>query len=38
MRPDADPCAPGKPPAFAVFLRDPFGTLIEVLDHSRAPG
>jgi methylmalonyl-CoA/ethylmalonyl-CoA epimerase len=37
MRPDADPCAPGKPPAFSIFLRDPFGTLIEVIERSRAP-
>jgi catechol 2,3-dioxygenase-like lactoylglutathione lyase family enzyme len=37
MRPDADPCAPGKPPVFSIFLRDPFGTLIEVLERSAAP-
>jgi len=32
MRPDPDPLAPGKPPVFACFIRDPFGTLIELLD------
>jgi methylmalonyl-CoA/ethylmalonyl-CoA epimerase len=37
MRPDADPLAPGKPPVFALFLRDPAGTLIELLDRDRLP-
>jgi methylmalonyl-CoA/ethylmalonyl-CoA epimerase len=35
MRPDPEPLAPGKPPVFAVFVRDPFGTLIELLERSR---
>ncbi len=32
MREDHDPCAPGKAPVFAVFIRDPFGALIELID------
>jgi methylmalonyl-CoA/ethylmalonyl-CoA epimerase len=36
MQPEADPLVPGKQPAFAVFIRDPFGTLIELIDQSRA--
>jgi methylmalonyl-CoA/ethylmalonyl-CoA epimerase len=32
MLPDPDPLAEGKPPAFAVFIRDPFGVLIELID------
>ena len=35
MRPDHDPLAPGKPPVFAVFIRDPAGTLIELLDRGQ---
>jgi methylmalonyl-CoA/ethylmalonyl-CoA epimerase len=35
MRPDPDPLAPGKPPVFAVFIRDPAGTLIELLDRDQ---
>jgi methylmalonyl-CoA/ethylmalonyl-CoA epimerase len=35
MRPDPDPLAAGKPPVFAVFIRDPFGTLIELLERSQ---
>ena len=35
MDKDADPLAPGKPPAFAAFIRDPGGTLIELLDAER---
>jgi len=37
MRPDVAPLGPGKPAVFAVFIRDPFGTLIEVLERGRAP-
>jgi catechol 2,3-dioxygenase-like lactoylglutathione lyase family enzyme len=37
MRPDPEPLAAGKAPAFAVFVRDPFGTLIEILERERAP-
>ena len=32
MRHEADPLAPGLPPPFAMFIRDPGGTLIELLD------
>jgi catechol 2,3-dioxygenase-like lactoylglutathione lyase family enzyme len=35
MAKDPDPLAPGKPPAFAAFIRDPCGTLIELLDEER---
>jgi len=35
MLPDPDPAAPGKTPAFAAFIRDPGGTLIELLDRGR---
>lgn len=35
MRPDPQPLAPGKPPVFAVFVRDPAGTLIELLDRAQ---
>jgi methylmalonyl-CoA/ethylmalonyl-CoA epimerase len=35
MLPDPEPLAEGKPPAFAVFIRDPFGTLIELVDMER---
>jgi methylmalonyl-CoA/ethylmalonyl-CoA epimerase len=35
MRPDLDPTASDRPPAFAVFIRDPCGTLIELLDRER---
>lgn len=35
MRPDPDVLAPGKPPVFAAFIRDPFGTLIELLDRDQ---
>ena len=31
MQADPDPLAPGKPPAFAAFIRDPAGTLIELI-------
>jgi methylmalonyl-CoA/ethylmalonyl-CoA epimerase len=37
MRPEADPLAAGKPPVFALFMRDPAGTLIELLDRDRLP-
>jgi methylmalonyl-CoA/ethylmalonyl-CoA epimerase len=32
MQPDADPAAPGKQPAFAAFIRDPAGSLIELIN------
>jgi methylmalonyl-CoA/ethylmalonyl-CoA epimerase len=32
MQPDTNPLAAGKPPAFAAFIRDPAGTLIELID------
>jgi methylmalonyl-CoA/ethylmalonyl-CoA epimerase len=35
MRIEQDPLDPAKPPAFAAFIRDPAGTLIELLDHQR---
>jgi len=35
MRADPEPLAAGKPPVFALFLRDPAGTLIELLDRDR---
>jgi methylmalonyl-CoA/ethylmalonyl-CoA epimerase len=38
MAKDADPLAPEKPPAFAAFIRDPGGTLIELLDEVRVTG
>ncbi len=34
-RAETEPLADGKPAAFALFLRDPFGTLIEILDRDR---
>jgi methylmalonyl-CoA/ethylmalonyl-CoA epimerase len=37
MAPEADPLAPGRPPVFALFIRDPFGTLIELLDRNQVP-
>jgi methylmalonyl-CoA/ethylmalonyl-CoA epimerase len=37
MHAEADPLAAGKPPVFALFLRDPAGTLIELLDQDRLP-
>ncbi len=36
MLPDPDPAAPGKRPAFAAFIRDPAGTLIELIDASQS--
>ena len=36
MLPDADPLARDKPPAFAAFIRDPAGVLIELLDAAKA--
>ena len=38
MRPDAEPLGAGKPAVFALFIRDPAGTLIELLDRDRLPG
>lgn len=35
MRPEPDPLRPGLPPPFALFIRDPGGTLIELLDAGR---
>jgi catechol 2,3-dioxygenase-like lactoylglutathione lyase family enzyme len=35
MAPEANPLAPGRPPVFALFIRDPFGTLIELLDRTQ---
>lgn len=35
MRSDPDLLAPGKPPVFAAFIRDPDGTLIELLDRGQ---
>jgi catechol 2,3-dioxygenase-like lactoylglutathione lyase family enzyme len=32
MQPDADPLAPGKRRPFSLFIADPFGTPIEILD------
>lgn len=32
MRPEANPADISEPPAFALFIRDPGGTLIELLD------
>jgi len=32
MRPDPDPLAPGKRRPFSLFIADPFGTPIEILD------
>jgi catechol 2,3-dioxygenase-like lactoylglutathione lyase family enzyme len=32
MKPDADPLAPGKRRPFSLFIADPFGTPIEILD------
>ena len=37
MMAESDPLAAGKPPAFSIFIRDPFGTLIEILDRGRVP-
>jgi methylmalonyl-CoA/ethylmalonyl-CoA epimerase len=36
MQPDADPLARDKPTAFAAFIRDPAGVLIELVDAARA--
>ena len=36
MLPDADPLGKDKPPAFAAFIRDPAGVLIELIDAARA--
>ncbi len=36
MQPDADPLARDKPPAFAAFIRDPAGVLIELIDAAKA--
>lgn len=36
MLPDPDPLAEGKPPVFALFIRDPNGVLIELVDMERA--
>lgn len=36
MQPDTDPLAPGKPPAFAAFIRDPAGTLIELINQPQS--
>ena len=33
---DPDPLADDKPPAFAAFIRDPFGVLIELIDRERS--
>jgi methylmalonyl-CoA/ethylmalonyl-CoA epimerase len=33
MQREANPAAPNQRPAFAAFIRDPAGTLIELLDH-----
>jgi methylmalonyl-CoA/ethylmalonyl-CoA epimerase len=38
MMVELDPLARQRPPAFAVFIRDPFGTLIEILDRDRSRG
>ena len=35
MMSEQNPLDPAKPPAFAAFIRDPAGTLIELLDHQR---
>jgi catechol 2,3-dioxygenase-like lactoylglutathione lyase family enzyme len=32
MKPDADPLGPGKRRPFSIFIADPFGTPIEILD------
>ena len=37
MQAELDPLAAGKPPVFALFVRDPAGTLIELLDRDRLP-
>ena len=37
MIPESDPLAAGKPPALSIFIRAPFGTLIEILDRDRVP-
>ena len=34
MQPESNPGDPRAPPAFAAFIRDPAGTLIELLDHA----
>jgi methylmalonyl-CoA/ethylmalonyl-CoA epimerase len=34
MQAEIDPAAPNARPAFAAFIRDPAGTLIELLDHA----
>jgi methylmalonyl-CoA/ethylmalonyl-CoA epimerase len=38
MRYEIDPSAPGQAPAFAAFIRDPAGTLIELLDREQVNG
>ena len=35
MAPESNPLAPGRPPVFALFIRDPFGTLIELIDRQQ---
>jgi catechol 2,3-dioxygenase-like lactoylglutathione lyase family enzyme len=35
MMVESDPLARDHPPVFALFIRDPFGTLIELLDRER---
>jgi methylmalonyl-CoA/ethylmalonyl-CoA epimerase len=37
MQPDPDPTAPGKSPAFAAFIRDPAGSLIELINRPLPP-
>jgi catechol 2,3-dioxygenase-like lactoylglutathione lyase family enzyme len=34
MQAEVNPAAPNGRPAFAAFIRDPAGTLIELLDHA----
>jgi methylmalonyl-CoA/ethylmalonyl-CoA epimerase len=34
MQAEINPAAPNERPAFAAFIRDPAGTLIELLDHA----
>jgi len=34
MQGEINPAAPNDRPAFAAFIRDPAGTLIELLDHA----
>jgi hypothetical protein len=35
MAPETHPLAPGRAPVFALFIRDPFGTLIELIDREQ---